>query len=391
MMWMNIFYMKWKRKKAMAKIDPGFKNKILKYGAEEFTACYNCGNCTAVCNLTEKDTTFPRKYIRYGVLGLKEEIVRSRELWMCYGCGDCSETCPRGADPASYMAALRRYTIANYDITGITRLIFTNRYFALSLTIILAVILGFFLLTLKPESHVSRWIFQYMSYEIIHNMGIIIFAILGITIVVGVTRMILSLNKNEDPEIRKKVNSVIKSFLFVFNELGSMHRQKVCDSEDDSVWEGKPGYKKPWFLHYSIMWGFIGLLVATTLDFIFKDPATKVWLPSRILGTLAGLFMMYGSTILIYYRLIKISKFLANTRWTDIYFLVFLWLAGFTGFWLEVSVTLGSDNLINHIVFILHTVISMELVLLFTFSKFAHAIYRPVALFFQYYRYGSAI
>ena len=391
MIWMNIFYMNWKRKKAMTKIDPNFKNKILKYGAKDFTACYNCGNCTAVCNLTEKDTTFPRKYIRYGLLGLKNEIIRSRELWMCYGCGDCSETCPRGADPASYMAALRRYTIAQYDITGITRWIFTRKYFALALTIFLAIALGFFLLTLKPESHVSRWIFQYMSYEIIHNLGIIVFAIVGITILVGVIRMILCLNKRENPKTGKKVNSVIKSFLFVFKELGTMHRQQICDSEDDSVWESQPWYKKPWFLHYSVMWGFIGLLVATTLDFIFKDPATKIWLPSRILGTIAGLFLMYGSTILIYYRIIKISKIYADTQWADMYFLIFLWLAGFTGFWLEVAVTMGLDTITNHIVFILHTVISMELVLLFAFSKFAHAVYRPLAIFFQYYRYGTVI
>ena len=375
----------------MARIDPHFKNKILKYGAEDFKACYNCGNCTAVCNLTEQNTNFPRKFIRYGLLGQKKEIAESRELWMCYGCGDCSESCPRGADPAAYMASLRRYAIAQYDMTGLTKWIFTNSRFAVILTIILAIVLGFFMLTLKPESHVSRWIFQYMPYEIIHNIGMLIFAIVGLALIISVTRMLVNLHKRKNKETQGKLNSIYNSILFVINELGTMKRQQVCDKEEDSVWQGQAWYKKPWFIHYSVMWGFIGLLLATILDFIFKDPATKVWLPTRILGTIAGLFMMYGATMLIYYRIIKVSKFFASTRWADWYFLIFLWLAGFTGFWMEVSVTLESDNLLSHIIFILHTVLSMELILLFTFSKFAHAIYRPLALFFQYYYYGTSI
>jgi hypothetical protein len=75
----------------------------------------------------------------------------------------------------------------------------------------------------------------------------------------------------------------------------------------------------------------------------------------------------------------------------DWMFLIFLWLAGFTGFWLEIAVFSAGNNLMNHIVFLIHTVISMELVILFAFSKFAHAVYRPLALYFQYYRYGSVI
>ena len=70
-------------------------------------------------------------------------------------------------------------------------------------------------------------------------------------------------------------------------------------------------------------------------------------------------------------------------------FLSFLWIAGITGFWLEISVAFHADYLLNQIIFLLHTIISMELVLLFMFSKFAHAVYRPLALFF-YFKQGMA-
>jgi hypothetical protein len=69
---------------------------------------------------------------------------------------------------------------------------------------------------------------------------------------------------------------------------------------------------------------------------------------------------------------------------------VFIWFAGFTGFWLELAVTIHANTPVNQIMFIIHTVISMELVLLLIFSKFAHAVYRPVALFFHYLQNPSA-
>jgi hypothetical protein len=40
----------------------------------------------------------------------------------------------------------------------------------------------------------------------------------------------------------------------------------------------------------------------------------------------------------------------------------------------------------NQVVFIIHTIVSMELVILFAFSKFAHAFYRPLALFGYFLR-----
>jgi hypothetical protein len=65
-------------------------------------------------------------------------------------------------------------------------------------------------------------------------------------------------------------------------------------------------------------------------------------------------------------------------------FIVFLWGLGFTGFWLMVSVYLSDNNLVSQIVLLIHTVMAMELLLLFAFSKFAHVLYRPLALFFHH-------
>ena len=88
-------------------VDPTLLPEIQRYGAFDVSACFNCGNCTAVCPLTDDDATFPRRIIRYAQVGMKAELLASKELWTCYYCGECSETCPRQAEPGEFMAAAR--------------------------------------------------------------------------------------------------------------------------------------------------------------------------------------------------------------------------------------------------------------------------------------------
>jgi ferredoxin len=367
----------------MARIDPGFAAGLKKYGAADFSACFSCGNCTAVCSLTDKNASFPRMFIRHGMLGLKDEILESRELWLCYACGDCTETCPRQAAPGDYMAALRRYAIASYEPTGLTKMIFRSNPIFILFLLALSVLLAFFLFTLKPDHEVSRWIFSIIPYAVIHNMGLAVFAFMGLSVAWGLFTMIRKLSKNKLPPAGKKEN-IINALKDVVSELATLRRYRNCDAEEDSFWKDKPAAVQPWFIHWTIMWGFIGLLVATVLDFLLKDPETAIWWPSRILGTLSGLFLVYGTSLALKYRFAKVTRAYRNTQLADWVFLGSLWIAGITGFWLELSVAVGANWLINHLVLIVHTIISMELVLLFAFSKFAHAVYRPLALFFYF-------
>ncbi|HTX88606.1 MAG TPA: 4Fe-4S dicluster domain-containing protein [Bacteroidales bacterium] len=367
----------------MSKIDPGFASELKKYGSGDFSACFNCGNCTAVCSLTDKNINYPRMFLRHGMLGQEKEILESREIWLCYACGDCTETCPRQAGPGDYMAALRRYAIASYEPTGLTRMIFRNNPVFIGFTLFLAILLGLFLFTLKPDHIVARWIFEMIPYAVIHTMGLVIFSLTGISIVWGLVTMVRKLTRQSGKGENKKtpVPAALKE---VMNELATMKRYRTCDREEDSYWKDKPALLQPWFLHWSIMWGFLGLLAATVLDFLLKDPATAIWWPSRILGTAAGIFLVYGTSLAGWYRLKKVTKSYEKTRLADALFLGFLWMAGITGFWLEISVAFGADWLVNHLVLLVHTILSMELVLLFAFSKFAHAVYRPLALYYYF-------
>ncbi len=368
-------------------LDPGLAEEIKSYGTADFSACYSCGNCTAICELTDENAFFPRNLIRYGMLGLKDEIISSEEIWLCYGCGECSETCPREAEPGDYVAALRRYAIAHYEPTGLTRLMFRNPFAYFGITVVIAMIFFVILMTMRPDHEVSRWIFNLLPFDVVHDLGLYIFILIGIFTVLGLYRMIRGMRKGKAIKAEGEsagLSKVWKAVIKTAGEIAIMNRYQKCDRQDDAYWANKPWFMKPWFVHWMIMWGFLGLLLATILDFIFKDPATDIWLPSRILGTVTGLMMMYGASLAIYYRITKPTHFYSKSTLADWFFLAFIWFAGITGLWLEAAVTLNADSLMNQVMFIIHTVISMELILFLIFSKFAHAVYRPVALFMHY-------
>ena len=101
--------------KELLTVKPQLFTEIKKLGAFDVTACMNCGVCTASCPLSVSGNEFPRKLIRYAILGLKDKVLSRPEPWLCYYCGDCSQTCPSQADPGRFMMAVRRYAIIEYS------------------------------------------------------------------------------------------------------------------------------------------------------------------------------------------------------------------------------------------------------------------------------------
>ncbi len=363
-------------------MDTKFINEVERYGADHFKACYDCGTCTAVCTLSEPGHSFPRYFVRLAKTGQKDEILRSRELWLCYACGDCSENCPRNADPAELIAALRRYTIASYEPTGLTKLIFKSNPLYILVTLVLAVIFALVLLSFHPQSDVSRWLFKYIDYETIHYTGIVAAVLMIFSLISGFFTSI----KNYSPQkpMSKPWDALKKTLI----EMGIFKRYQSCDTYEDSYWAGKPWIIKPWFLHFCIFWGFILLFTATAMDYLFKNPNIDVWWPTRIIGTIGGLLLMYGSTIVMIYRLLGPTKIYQSTKLADWVFLIFIWLTGFTGFWLEISIFAHDHTMLTYGILLFHVVCAVEMFLLFAFSKFAHALYRPIALY-DYFRTKS--
>ena len=57
------------------RVDVTLLPTLQAYGAFDISACFNCGNCTAICPLSTEDSTFPRRLIRYAQVGMRDELL----------------------------------------------------------------------------------------------------------------------------------------------------------------------------------------------------------------------------------------------------------------------------------------------------------------------------
>ncbi len=365
-------------------VNPRLLVDLKRFGAFDVTACFNCGNCTAVCPLSSGDATFPRRIIRYGQIGARQQLISSKELWLCYYCGECSETCPREAEPGEYMASARRYAIASLDPTGISRWLYTSKLFNVLFLGALSLLLTVILLSSAGAMNLDRPnIFEFIPFEVVHDLGLVVILIAVFTALFGVLGLVRLLRAGRgQPDGSVGWRGMLSAIRIVAAELAAEKRYRIC-AED----EPKPWYRSRWFMHWAIMWGFIGLAAATTLDYLLLLLAEKVpgqpvplWQPTRLLGTVTGVLVLFGTVRALAARFKKPDKYSSHSLASDWLFLWLILLGTLTGFIVEFVLYLPRGTVWGYIVFLVHVVLGMGIVLLFPFTKFAHAVYRPIAL-----------
>jgi nitrate reductase gamma subunit/ferredoxin len=376
-----------------AQVNTKLLEELRKFGAFDVTACFNCGNCTAVCPLSNGDANFPRRVIRYAQIGDRERLLSSKEPWLCYYCGECSDTCPRQAEPGEFMASARRYAIAWLDPSGISSLLYTSKLFTGLLLAGLSLLLALILLSQSGAMNLDRPdIFAFLPFEIVHDTGLAAILIALFAMVFGVLRLVWLLSHTgthpATPPTDQRANPLrrlVAATRKVAAEMATEKRYRTCTEEQQAPW-----YRSRWFMHWAIMWGFLGLLAATAVDYALLLLADKVpgqpealWHPTRLLGTLTGVLVVFGTVRALVLRIKKPDKYSSHSLLSDWFFLWLLLLVTVTGFLVEVGLYLPRGAVWAYVLFLVHVVVGMEIVLLFPFTKFAHAIYRPVALLLQ--------
>jgi len=378
-------------------IDPGLMTGLHRYGKMDVNACFSCGNCTAICPLSDNDVAFPRSVIRLAQVGLEQDLVSSKELWTCYQCGRCTDRCPQEADPSAFMATARRYAIAHYDKTRIAKTLYTRP--VLGGVIVLAFALAFaafFVSVKEQESRESLALFGFIPYPIIHTAGLVLIVVVAVLALVSLGLLARDMARNEGVTARSLFGGraawgrTVRAAWYALGVEAAGQTRYRKDCADDQPAE--PLYRRRWLIHMLTLWGFLGLLAATIINYGLdvlgiKPTGTMVplWYPVRLLGTVAGLALMYGVTFFMLRRR-RESKQGKPSAPTDWLFLWMLWLVGLSGFLIEVALYIQPVQVWGYWVFLVHVALAMELVLFLPFTKFAHAMYRPLALFF----YGLA-
>jgi|Deesub1362A_J573_1020465.scaffolds.fasta_scaffold00057_25 heterodisulfide reductase subunit C len=93
------------------KIDPSFINEVKAAGGKNIGACFQCGTCVSSCPAGLVTTYKIRKILRKTSLGLKDDVLKSEDIWKCTTCLACYDRCPRGVEPVEVILAIRNIAV----------------------------------------------------------------------------------------------------------------------------------------------------------------------------------------------------------------------------------------------------------------------------------------
>jgi ferredoxin len=366
------------------KVDPNLMKDLKAFGLKDANMCMNCGNCTGTCPLATSDNAFPRKFVRYAQMGMKDKILTSPEPWLCYYCGDCSLQCPRGAEPGETMMSLRRYLTASYDWTGFARKFYTSEKFEILAILAVAVVVGLGLLIFNTGH--PNW--EHAALNSVWPSEYIELADLGMAAILSFLLL----------------TNVFRCIKFIMGDLMTKVPLKLYMSEAKELLIhvltqkrfGQCTDKMQWFVHLMIMTGYasVFLMVVVFINGLYLDriglegfkfqrdwPEYPIWNPIRLIGYYSTFAIMYGTTYAIIGRLKKSKPPYKHSHPTDWMFLILLQLTTMTGIFIHFTRLLDWP-IPTYALYIVHMMVAVPmLVLEVPFAKWAHLAYRPIVIF----------
>jgi heterodisulfide reductase subunit C len=73
--------------------------------------CYQCAKCSGGCPGAYAMDYLPNQIIRMLMLGMVEDVLKSKTIWVCMSCNTCTTRCVRDIDIAAVMDDLRKEAI----------------------------------------------------------------------------------------------------------------------------------------------------------------------------------------------------------------------------------------------------------------------------------------
>lgn len=370
--------------------DLEFIRETKRAGGETLKKCYQCATCSTVCNLTPDDKPFPRKEMLMASWGQSSYLMKDPDVWLCYQCNDCTTYCPRGARPGDVLAAIRSFAYKHFAFPSFMGKALANPK-ALPLLILTPVIIMLACIILTaPRADDGGFLF--MQSEVVdfniflpHSSVDALFVFGNILIfifaAVGFRRFWNMLQSNG---VDRKL-SFMQALTATLGEIFSHTNFRDC---------GKNFARAIW--HMILFFGFIGAMITTALVLVFVfiphylellgaeglHPFFEVPLnlphPVKILGALSGVALLIGGGMLIFRRLTNKEEIGAN-GYADHLFLWVIFLTGLTGMssWLT---RLTGIPMLAYANYFIHILCVYFLLWYMPYSKFAHMIYRGLAI-----------
>jgi ferredoxin len=361
------------------RVDLDLLKELKEYGAVNPEACFNCGNCTAICPLTSDSHPFPRDMIRFAQLGLRDRILESTDPWQCYYCAQCTETCPREAKPAETMMAIRRWVTAQYDRSGHGARLYTSekavwytvlRYAGLTLVLFIIYHLltgGDNIITDHVELNRFAPVLLVWAFVLLH------FVYLGFRLARSTQRMIQMVMRNTPAVSLSVYLRELQTFVVHFC---TQKRWRDCGEEHQ---------KRHWLNHLLLVTGYVTMLVLVVglLGWFQTDEIYPIYHPQRWLGYYATIVLIYGSSVALIGRWRKQEQLHRFSHHTDWLFPAFILVGATTG--ILVHIFRYADWVWpTYGMYLIHV---MAMVAMLDtevgIGKWAHLIFRPLALYLE--------
>jgi quinone-modifying oxidoreductase subunit QmoC len=370
--------------------DLEFIKTVRRNGGDTLKRCYQCATCSVVCELSPSDEPFPRKEMLWAGWGQRERLIGDPDVWLCHQCNDCTKQCPRGARPGDVLAAIRTYVYENFAFPGFMgRALSSPKALPVLFLVPIVIILAAIFLS-APRTPSGDFLFLSQA-EIDFNIfmphttvdGLFVFGniLIFLFAAIGFKRF-----WNELQRGRGEVGiSFVSAAVMTAKEIFSHEKFREC------------GQNRPRAAaHMILFYGFLGAMVTTGLVLVFVFLPHYLHLlgmqgldsffhvpidlphPVKILGALSGMAILVGGVMLIVRRWSNRDAVGAN-GYADYLFLYIVTLTGLTGMFSWLSRPTGVPMLAYGNYF-LHLVFVYFLLWYMPYSKFAHMIYRTLAI-----------
>jgi ferredoxin len=363
--------------------NPNLIDELEHFGVRDANKCYQCGNCSAACSHSHEPNIFPRRSVHCVQIGLEKQLRTGLDPWLCYYCGDCSKQCPRGAEPGETMMGLRRWLTAQYDFTGISRLLYRSPGTELLAVLALALLTGagflaFGFLFGGGNLAVYDGPGAFLPAGAIHifdwTMGITLALLLGINCL----RMWhFTMNGDEQAAPVSLAMYIRGLFLLPFHFL-TQERFRECDN------------RRPWVNHLILMLSYLTMLILIMGFLRAMQAGPKVNWYAHFFGYLSALGLVGTSIFAIRGRILKDDAYHKHSHESDWIFIGLLLFVSLTGVAQHVLHRTGMPMAAN-IAYVIHLMgVVPMLTLEVPFSKWSHMAYRPLAIYFAQLKQDAA-
>jgi quinone-modifying oxidoreductase subunit QmoC len=320
-----------------------FRKALKERGGETASKCYQCATCSSVCELAPDDSPFPRRQMLWAQWGLADHMAADPGVWLCHQCNDCTTRCPRDAKPGDVMQVARSLAVEKLAVPGFMGKLVGKA--SLTWPLLLGLPLAFWIVvlyllhgfTIPGQPLIYH---DFVPHWLIYIVYIPVFGLAGLFALASGLRFWKMLGNTQ-----KRSGAFIADVSPALFDVAGHRRFGNC---------------------------------GTVALYILDEYPLPFWHPFKIVGNVAAIFLMVGGFWLLINRL-RVNTPAGSSSAYDNFFMSLVLTVIVTGVLTEAARFWFSPDLACWI-YILHLASILCLFATFPYCKFAHLLYRTLAM-----------